>query len=316
MVGLVVTWAVGWMAAVAGGDIACATDAQGFCSERVVRYSLAYERPDPIVRINLALGKSLVVEFASPGMGLANEPVVGNQELLEARRENNRLLVWARAPKGLGDLTDADMLDQRTNLQLDFVGRLHLLVEMRIADEDSAVERLVLDFPERQQESDYVRARLDAEEGSLRAQYDARERQRDDQVQRDASAQVSRAILRRLQCQDQRARAFQDLLLVYVTRLCRIGDEIHIEFTVRNRSRSLFVLQDVEVHAVSGGTLTQVNARRQYERASEFLGYDGELRGVASIAAGPGERDVDEYALVVQESGGQGRKLTVKGLRF
>ncbi len=312
MTGFVATWAVSWMAAAAGGDFACVTDAQGFCGERVVRYSLAYERPDPIVRINLALGKSLVVEFASPGMGLANEPVVGNQELLEARRENNRLIVWARASKALGDLTDADMLDQRTNLQLDFLGRLHLLVEMRISDEQDAVERLVLDFPERQQESDYVRARLDAEESSLRAKFDARERHLDDQVQRDASAQMSRAILKRLHCQDQRARSFQDLILVHVTRLCRVGDEIHVEFAVRNRSRSLFALQDVEVHTVKGEALTQVNARRHYERDSEFLGYGGELRGVASIAAG----DADEYAIVVQESGGQKRKIVLKGLRF
>ena len=298
------------------GKEECTRNGPGYCTDPVVRYALSYQNLDPIVRINVALGKSLAIEFASPGMELATDPVLGNRQMLSTQKEARRILVWAQAPKEAGDVSDADLLNQRTNLQLDLVGNIHLIVEIRIGDEQEAVERLVLDFPERQQESEYIRSHLDEQERALRATYDRRNEKLNDEVTKTSKRQIAQQLLRRFQCQDLGARAMHDLVVVRANRICRMGNQVHIAFAVRNRSRSLFALYKTEVQAMDGNAPVAVPASVEYEREALQVGYDGEIRGIATIEIADDAKAANQYALVVSEDGGQGRSITLSGVGF
>lgn len=292
----------------------CSADAGGFCTDRVVRYSLSYDQPDPVARVNVALGKSLVVELASPNMELTGEPVLGNKRILETKMEASRILVWAKTPPGAGDIIDIDMIGHKTNLQLDFFGGIHLLLEVRIGDEREAVERLVLDFPERQQESEYVRKTLAEQEHALRADYESKSNKLDEASERRAKRSVARALLNRLQCRDISAREMHDLVVVRSRRVCRVGDQVHIWFSIQNRARAMFALHSVKVIAGDGDSAGPVDdALVEYEQEHGILlGYDGEIRGIATVAVPADSPQANRYGLLVTEDGGQGRVIKLK----
>lgn len=313
---------VSWLAvaAIQGApeSSACVMSPEGFCTGRVVRHSLSYQAGDPIVHLNVALGKALVIELAGEGLKLARDAIVGNPGLVDVKvpeEDRDRLVVFLQADdKSMGELLDTQFLDQRTNVQIDFEGRITLIVELRVGTEAQAVERLVLDFPERKQESRYVRERLSEGESRLAMEYKKKQSNLDVEIAQKVGQKVSADMLKLFECRTLYDRIFHDLVLMQAHRICRIGDQVYLEFSLVNRSRTAFLADKVEVRMPNAGKDAQTEVKPVYASQGNkpFLGYDGSVSGVISLKGS--NAAATRFDLVVTEGGGRGRVLTLAGV--
>src|SRR5262249_35131032 len=156
----------------------------------------------------------------------------------------------------------------------------------------------------------FVRSKMDAFSRKLEDEYQEKAKALETGVEERARRRVARAILDRLQCAALSERKMVDLLVVRAHRICRIGDLVFVEFSIKNRARDLFHLGEVHLRAagVEEGE-GEIEALAEYS-GETTLPFDQEVRGVAAFSAG--DNSARSYVLTVQESGGKKRGVTVE----
>ncbi len=123
---------------------------------------------------------------------------------------------------------------------------------------------------------------------------------------------MARAMLERLHCSSLRERQMQDLLVVWVHRICRVGAETFVWFEVHNRRRDVFHLKNVRVGEVDAED-SDVDALIEWDGAPT-LEFDQRMFGMAIFAV-EGEA-AREYELTVKEDGGAKRVVVVDDVEF
>ena len=165
-------------------------------------------------------------------------------------------------------------------------------VELRSA----ADTRVVLAYPNRSTESEYIRV----EKAKLEAESAAR-------IEAEVSARFLRAFSEPHNCSRKGARTRNDDIVLEVTELCYFGREVIVTFTVENRGR---VPLEVGSVVVNKGA-----AKREYlsDRTIEFQKVSS---GVLSLRLPENDNSSGPFELTVNEGSGKHRSITVGGLRF
>lgn len=297
-----------------GATADCATDAKGFCTDKIVRASIGYGAGQAAVKINCALGD--VVSIALPeNVELRGDPALGNQAIFEFRAQTApfRILVWPKYPANAANLEPSALYGERSNLQIFLDSGVTVLVDLQIGPPEKSVQELRLEFPERVRESEFLRLQMDAFARKLEGEYQAKRKALDTIGEEHARRRVARAMLNRVQCASLDERGMKDLLVVRAHRLCRLGDMMFVEFSIRNRARDVFHFGAVEL-AVAGADEGEAPIDIALEfSGEEFLFFNAELRGVATFSV---VDNAKSYALTVRESGGKKRSVTVDGVEF
>lgn len=292
----------------------CATDAQGYCIDKVVRAEIGYGAGQAAVRINCALGD--VVSIALPeGVEVRGAPALGNQATFESKVQTEpfRVLVWPKAPAGAQNVAPTALLGERSNLQIFLDSGVTVLVDLKIGLAEKSVQDLRLEFPEREKESAFVRARMDAFARKLEDEYQAKTKALQGSAEELARRRVARAMLERVQCASLSERRMIDLLVLRAQQICRIGDLMFVQFSVKNRARDLFHMGGVQI-AVAGGEAGEGEIESVVEYSGEtMLPFDHEVRGVLTFAVGDSAKT---YAVTVRESGGKKRVVEVDHVEF
>lgn len=290
----------------------CSADGQGYCTRASITHDIAYGVATRL-KINTALGDVVSIEFPE-GVRMKGAPALGNAAIFEYRAQETeplRVLVWPRMPRG-GHLSPDDLLGQRGNLQIFLDSGATLLVDLRVEKSRRAVQRVVLQFPEREREREYVREQLAEQARKLRAAFEEEKAELSKTVVEQSRRRMARAMLERMYCESLRERAMHDLLVVRAHRICRIGAETFVAFEVHNRRKDLFHLDGVVLREASDeeGTVDAL-----VEWAGEpTLAFDERVFGMAIFAV-EGEA-AREYALTVIEDGGAKREVVVDGIEF
>jgi hypothetical protein len=298
----------------ASAPATCAVDGQGYCVDKIVHASIGYAGKGSI-KINCALGDVVSIAFPE-GVELRGEPALGNQAIFEfrAQPEPFRILVWPKFPANAKDLAPDVLLGERSNLQVFLDSGVTVLIELKIGAPNKSVQELRFEFPERAKESQFVRDKMDAFSRKLEDEYREKTKALETGVEERARRRVARAMLDRVQCASVSERRMVDLLVVRAHRICRIGDLLFVEFSIKNRARDLFHLGEVHLR-VAGAEEGEGEIEALAEYSGETtLPFDQEVRGVASFAVA--ETSARAYALTVQESGGKKRVVTVDGVEF
>jgi len=311
---------LGWvaLALVAAPSVSadCERDRRGFCTEPVIEHVLEYGQGAIRLRVNAALGDVLSIEFPE-GVRLKGEPALGNKAIFEYRAQETeplRVLVWPKIPRGARGVRPEDLEGERSNLQVFLDSGVTLLVELQVAPVRRSVQRVVLRFPERERESEYVREQLARQARELAKEHEREMESLEDRVREESRRTMARAMLERHHCEDLSERSMRDLLVVWVHRICRIGGLTYVEFEIENRRRDLFHLKGVEVRAVDGNE-GEGGVEALVEYAGETtLPFDARVRGMAVFeTAGEG---AGEYEVVVEEHGGAQRVVQVDDVEF
>ena len=166
----------------------------------------------------------------------------------------------------------------------------------RVERKSAADTRVVLVYPNRSGETEYVRA----EKAKLEAETAAR-------IESEVSGRFLRAFSEPHHCSKKGARARNDDVVLEVTELCYFGREVILSFTVENRGR--------ESPSRSGSVIVNKGAsKREYlsERTIEFQKVSS---GVVSLRLPEGDTAGGPFEITVSEGSGKRRSVTVGGLR-
>jgi len=166
----------------------------------------------------------------------------------------------------------------------------------RVERKSAADTRVVLVYPNRSGETEYVRA----EKAKLEAETAAR-------IESEVSGRFLRAFSEPHHCSKKGARARNDDVVLEVTELCYFGREVILSFTVENRGRV-----PVEIGSV---IVNKGASKREYlsERTIEFQKVSS---GVVSLRLAEGDAAGGPLELTVSEGSGKRRSVTVGGLDF
>ena len=307
----------------------CTMDRSGYCTDTIVQHTLTYDRPQSVVKINAALGDVVSISFPED-VELNGEPALGNSAIFAFRAQKGgdalRVLVWPKYPPGARDLQEADLIGGRTNLQVFLDSGLTVQVELKIAKKQHAVSQVRLVFPDRIAESQFLREQLAEQARRLQRAHDEERASIEASVTDRVEHQMAAAVLKRHHCEQLNERAMRGYLIVHARRICRIGDRVFVELSIKNRARGdLFHFDRLEVHDADGvsgnpgrgfGSGGGLDARVVFER-DPVLGFGQTVLAVAVFSVAPDDGDASrEYAVTVVESGGKKRVVTVDDIEF
>ena len=294
--------------------MSCQKDRQGYCTSATVEHEVAYGR-NASLKLNCALGDVVAIELPK-GVALNGVPALGNNATFTFRAEESepmRVLVWPKMPKSVGQgFSPDDLLGNRSNFQLFLDSGTTVMFDLRIGRARRSVQRVVLTFPEREQEQVYIREQLSAQARKLTQEFEEEKAALRKNVVEQSRRRMARAMLDRLHCSDVGERAMRDLLVVRAHRICRVGSETFIWFEVHNRRKDIFHLKEVRI-GEDGGDDADVDALIEW-KAAPTLEFDDRVHGVAIFAVeGDGARS---YVLTVKEDGGAKRVVAVDEVEF
>jgi hypothetical protein len=171
-----------------------------------------------------------------------------------------------------------------------------MLYLQRVEEKSAADTRVVLVYPNRSAETEYLRV----EKAKLEAESAAR-------IESEVSGRFLRAFTEPHHCSRKGARARNDDIVLEVTELCYFGREVILSFTVENRGRV-----PVEVGSV---VVNRGANKREYlsERTIEFQKVSS---GVVSLRLPEGDSAGGPFEVTVYESTGKHRAVSVGGLEF
>ena len=186
-------------------------------------------------------------------------------------------------------------VDPITNLIVHLEHTTVMLKLVRVDKASAADMRVVLAYPNRKNESEYVRV----EKAKLEAESAAR-------IESEVSGRFLRAFAEPHHCSRKGARARNDDIVLEVTELCYFGREVILSFTVENRGR---VPVEIGSVVVNRGT-----SKREYlsDRTVEFQKVSS---GVVSLQL-PESDATGKFDLTVLEGTGKRRTVTVGGVEF
>ncbi|GAO01294.1 hypothetical protein [Anaeromyxobacter sp. PSR-1] len=166
----------------------------------------------------------------------------------------------------------------------------------RVERKSAADTRVVLVYPNRSGESEYVRA----EKAKLEAESAAR-------IESEVSGRFLRAFSEPHHCSKKGARARNDDVVLEVTELCYFGREVILSFTVENRGRI-----PVEI----GSVIVNKGASKREYLSERTIDFQKVSSGVVSLRLPEGDTTGGPFELTVSEGSGKRRAVTVGGLEF
>ena len=305
-----------------GGAWDCRPDEDGFCTSRVVRYQV--RDGDAELRLNTRLGSVVVIEF-SGDVDFSGVPAVGNGAFFDveahkgaSRDDKTRILVRPRLPESAGDIAPEQFYGVMSNIQAFFVDAPTLNMKIRIAPPEKAVYQVKVDFPDRRARSRADYERIYEEAIQLKNEYEIRQSQLDLEVAEHSFVETLEGMARRFECRNLSKRKMRELLIVRIKYICRVGANVYIGLSIKNRRRSsIFHLNEVRI--IESGRARGVG---EMEVAVRFKEHDitapfkEEVSGVAGFRLDEDSRQFGPWNLSVIEDGGANRVVTVDDIGF
>jgi hypothetical protein len=286
--------------------------ADGFHCERSV--DVIVSKTSDALKLNVALGDVLSLELPED-VALRGEPALGNEAIFDVKvvADPLRILVWPKLPPQ-ADGSQESLHGARSNLQLFLDAGITLVVELRIAPAERAVQHVRFRFPEREAESVYVRQRIADETKRLEADYQERRTQFDREIADVTRDRLAREMLVHADCTSLRRREMHDLVVLRTHRICRIGGDVFVTFSLQNRSRDVFAVERIEVQAA--GSESAVEAARSTYEGQLVLSFDQTVRGVIAWPIQEELEPVAEWTLIAVERAGRKRVVRLEDVGF
>ncbi len=202
----------------------------------------------------------------------------------------------AITPNGEGALRARGAEDAVTTVLVRLEHATLMLYLKRVERRSAADTRVVLVYPNRSSESEYVRV----EKAKLEAESAAR-------IEAEVSGRFLRAFSEPHNCSRKGARARNDDIVLEVTELCYFGREVILTFTVENRGR---------VPLEVGSVIVNKGASQREYLSDRTIEFQKVSSGVVSLRLAEGDTSDGPFDLTVNEGAGKHRSITVGGLRF
>lgn len=235
----------------------CSIDANGYCTDRVMHYTLSFKDKDPAIRINTAIGIGTTIELP-PNVKLRSKPDLSNHAMFSLGREKDwkdwqkrRVFdVLVKSPdKAPKDFNMKKLAGKPVRLELALDVGITLLVRLRIVapEPEQSVVRLVLDFPELVEQEEWAQRRLKELVEQWQGEYEKRQESLDKEVAARVPYERAKAKLAHDECRELDESGEEDHVIAITEKICREGDTLEVHFRVINRGRHAFVIERVQV---------------------------------------------------------------------
>ena len=292
--------------------IASCRTRDGFACERSVEATIS-DAPDKAMKLNVALGDVVSLELPE-NVSLRGQPALGNSAVFDVKVVSDplRILVWPKQPQR--DEGDPTLLGERSNLQIFLDGGITLALELRIALAEKSVQLVRFRFPERERESAYVRDKITEESRRLEAEFQGRRTALEREIGDLTRERLARGMLVHADCRALRGRKMHDLVVLRTHRICRIGGDLFLTFSIQNRSRDTFALERADIRG--DGSESVVEGVRTTFEGQLVLSFDQTLRGVVAWPVDEESESVADWTLTAVERAGRQRVVRLEGVGF
>ena len=292
---------------------ACVADKEGYCTTQVVQYAIT--GPNAELRLNTGLGSVVFVEFP-PGTRFSGSPAIGNTAFFGVEGHNGAdgdrriwLLIRPKLPSAARGRSPREFYGQTSNIQIFLVGAPTLNLKVRLVPAEQGVFQAFITLPEREEAVTAARRKLEREQE--RAQLDA-------QVSVLAFERMLESMAARFECRDLSGQSIRDFLIFRTHSICRIGQDIYIGFSIKNRRRGAIFRFD-KLRAVEAGqepTVGTLNVTVRFQRPEPALSFGDEVRGHVGFRLPEGARQFGPWNLTLVEDGGANREVQIEEVGF
>ena len=202
----------------------------------------------------------------------------------------------AITPNGEGGLRARPGEDAVTTVLVRLEHATLMLYLKRVERRTAADTRVVLVYPNRSSESEYVRV----EKAKLEAESAAR-------IEAEVSGRFLRAFSEPHNCTRKGTRIRNDDIVLELTELCYFGREVILTFTVENRGR---------VPLEVGSVVVNKGANKREYLSDRTIEFQKVSSGVVSLRLTEADTSDGPFELTLNEGAGKHRSITVGGLRF
>lgn len=304
----------------------CSFDRRGYCTDRVLHYTLTFNDKDPAIGINTAIGIGTTIELP-PNVKLLRKPYLSNKAMFSLGREKDwedhekrRVFdVSVTAPnKAPKNFDMKSLINKTVRLELALDVGITLTVRLRIVDAEPerSVVRLVLDFPELAEQEEWAQSRVKKLVAQWQSEYERRKVALDKEVAERVPYERARDKLAHDECRKLSESGESDHVIAITEKICREGGTLELHFRVINRGHHAFVVGNVFIspsgEGASGYLLRHSEAERTSTSKTVSLGYNKEAHGIAWWPVDAGS----PLELQISEGITKGRVIRVDKIKY
>jgi len=273
-------------------------------------YNQALSSKDTVVylRVNVAIGEALVIEYPD-GISLAGgEPVIGDVSLLKVETTPSPLMirVWGKIFQGS---TEGQMYNLNGNVQFKTNVGITFIFNFIITPPESASNRIVFTYPEFEGQMKEAQKALAILKNKLQTDYETKEKNLDQIADRRAFEMITDKFSDFYMCNSYTNRSEKTLVFLGSDRICRLGDDtILINFMIKNRYRQYFYVKSIKVFQMNGNNKVEVD-NPYIHMSTTGIKFDQILNGAIGIRS---KDYTTNYMIQLEEEGGLKRIIQLE----
>ena len=277
-------------------------------TEKIYKHELTNKDTFVYLKVNIAIGEALIIEFPEALTLVGGEPVIGDQALLKVETVPNPLTVkvWSVIFQGA---TEAQMYGLNSNIQFKINSGMTFIFNFIISPPEAASNRIIFSYPEWEKGIKGTQNALAALKTKMQDEYEKKEKTLDTQVERRAFERVTEKFSEFFMCNTYSNRADYKLVFLASDRICRLGDDtILINFIVKNRYKQYFYVKQVKVYSVTSGGTVEIDNPHIHLPVTGIK-FDQVLQGAVGIKS---KDYTPSYVLELEEEGGLKRVIRLE----
>lgn len=259
--------------------------------------------------VNIAIGEVFVLEFPAD-ISLDENPTIGDAGLLkiEVETEPLKMKIWGLI---FPEMNEESMYGLSSNVQFKINSGQTFIFNLVLSPAANSSNRIIFSYPEWENSQKEINKQLE----TLRKELDEKFRKKSLELEKESEKLMVRFMAQSFseffQCSSYSARKEESLVFLRSDRICKIGKDgvIAVNFSIKNRNRQRFHIENVKIYSLKGGKVELDNAVYHLDRYS--MQFDEIVSGALAFKL----KDEDystEYIIEVVESAGKKRKIDVK----
>ena len=259
--------------------------------------------------VNIAIGEVFVLEFPE-NISLDENPTVGDAGMLkiEVETEPLKMKIWGLI---FPDMNEESMYGLNSNVQFKINSGQTFIFNLVLGPAANSSNRIIFSYPEWENSQKGINKQLETLRKDLNTEFVKKSQQLEKESEKMMIKFMAESFSEFFQCSSYSARQEETLVFLRSDRICKIGKDgvIAVNFSIKNRSRQRFHVENVKIYSLKGGKVELDNAVYHLDRYS--MQFDEIVNGALAFRI----KDEDystEYMIEVVESAGKKRKINVK----
>lgn len=259
--------------------------------------------------VNIAIGEVFVLEFP-PNITLEENPTVGDAGLIKIEVESDplKMKIWGLM---FSDANESSMYGLNSNIQFKINSGQTFIFNLVLQPAVNSSNRIIFTYPEWENSRKEINKQLEILRKDLDKQYIKKSMDLEKESEKMMVKFMAESFSEFFLCSSYSASKEDELVFLRSDRICKIGKDgvISVNFSIKNRSRQRFHVENVKIYNLKGGKVEIDEAIYHIDKYS--MQFDEIVSGALAFKI-KDEEYSKEYIIEVTESAGKKRRIDVK----